>query len=234
MPRMVFVSCYEAACINAFKAASCWRNTRRCSGSEFSSPIGWRRRKWLRNSSNAQQKRAADAKVPASAHRIVPLFDATMILLQPIIEILVRPMVDLASHRFTNGSRIRRMTISCGLFWHMANYSDCLLEELFCSAHISLLAQSRIDQIAVVINRPVEGTPLSTNLDRRFVNVALPHLRSAFSLPLLRAKCGVHETIKGRRYVRQCASGHPMKEVGMSTIFSSLHHRIISLPQSTR
>jgi predicted transposase YbfD/YdcC len=34
---------------------------------------------------------------------------------------------------------------------------------------------------------------------------ALPHLRSAFSLPLLRAKCGVHETIKGRRYVRQCA-----------------------------
>ena len=36
--------------------------------------------------------------------------------------------------------------------------------------------------------------------------VALPHLRSAFSLLLLLAKCGVHETIKGRSYVRQCAS----------------------------
>jgi hypothetical protein len=33
---------------------------------------------------------------------------------------------------------------------------------------------------------------------------ALPHLRSAFSPILFRAKCGVHKNIKGRSYVRQC------------------------------
>jgi hypothetical protein len=33
---------------------------------------------------------------------------------------------------------------------------------------------------------------------------ALPHIKSAFSPPLLRAKCGIHENLKGRSYVRQC------------------------------
>ena len=43
-----------------------------------------------------------------AAHGIIALFDPMVILFEPIIEIRVRPMVDLASHRFTNGSGIRR------------------------------------------------------------------------------------------------------------------------------
>ena len=63
------------------------------------------------------------------------------------------------------------MPIRRDLLWSMANHSKSLLEELLCGIPISLLTQSRINQIAIVINRSREIPPLSTDVDGGFINL---------------------------------------------------------------
>jgi hypothetical protein len=43
---------------------------------------------------------------------------------------------------------------------HKANDTNSLLEKLLGSIHISLFTQPRINQIAIVINGPIQITPL--------------------------------------------------------------------------
>src|SRR4051812_44598686 len=70
--------------------------------------------------------------------------------------------------------------------WSMTNHCDCLREELFCRIHISFLAQSRIDQIAVVINCPIQVTPLPMDLDVRLIYVpGCPCLTTSFCPQLI-------------------------------------------------
>jgi hypothetical protein len=69
------------------------------------------------------------------------LFDATVILLQPVIEILIRSMLYMAPYRLADGSGIRTMPIGRDVVGSMANYSNCLLEKLLGRIHISLFTQ---------------------------------------------------------------------------------------------
>jgi hypothetical protein len=64
-----------------------------------------------------------------ATHRIVPLFDATIILLQPMIEIGTRSMLDIAAHCLAYGTRIGNVAISRHLIGNRANHSNCLLEK---------------------------------------------------------------------------------------------------------
>jgi hypothetical protein len=75
-----------------------------------------------------------------ATHRVVALFDATVILLQPIIQICTRPMLDMAAHRLAYGSWIRAMPIGGNLIGSLPNHSNSLLEKPLGSFHISLLA----------------------------------------------------------------------------------------------
>jgi hypothetical protein len=121
-----------------------------------------------------------------TTHWIVSLFDATMILLQPIIQILTRSMLNIAAHRLSYSSWIGRMTIRRHLVGSMANHSNCLLEKLLGCLHIPLLAQHGIHQIAIVIDRPIKVAPLSVNLDVGFIHVPRsPRLTSSFDPQLL-------------------------------------------------
>ena len=95
----------------------------------------------MRHLSNAQQKRAADEKVPASAHGVGALFDASVILLQTSIEIRVDPVLYVATSCFTDCSRIRCMTIGRDLIGSMANESNRLPEKPLSRIHIALFTQ---------------------------------------------------------------------------------------------
>jgi hypothetical protein len=59
----------------------------------------------------------------------------------------------------------------------MADDSDSVLKKTFGRSHIPRLAETRINQVAVAINRSIQVTPFSMNLDRRLIHIpgALPH-----------------------------------------------------------
>jgi hypothetical protein len=104
-------------------------------------------------------------------HGIVALFDTSVILLQTIIEVLARPMLYLVAHCLTYSPWIRTMPICRDRFWRMANHSNCLLKKSLRCFHIPFLAQHGIDQIAIVVDRSIEITPLSMHFVVRFINI---------------------------------------------------------------
>jgi hypothetical protein len=106
-----------------------------------------------------------------ATHRIIPLFDSTMILLQPISEICTRAMLDIAAPRLAYGTGIGSMAISCHLIGNRANHSNRLCEKLLSRFPISLLAQHGINQIAIIVDRPIHITPLPMHLDVRLIDI---------------------------------------------------------------
>jgi hypothetical protein len=101
-----------------------------------------RERRELRNSSRVTTEACRRFNGSKATHRIIPLFDATMILLQPMSEIFTRSMLDSAAHRLADGSRIGSMAISRHLIGNRANHSTRLLEKLLSCFPISLLARA--------------------------------------------------------------------------------------------
>jgi len=54
----------------------------------------------------------------------------------------------------------------------MTNNSNCLLEKSLGCLHIPLLAQQRINQIAIMVDRPIEITPLPMDFEIGFVDIS--------------------------------------------------------------
>ena len=106
-----------------------------------------------------------------AVHGIIPLFDATMVLLKPMIEIFTRSMLDITAHCFAYGSWIGSVTIRRYLIGYGANHSNCLLEKRLSCFHISLLTQQGINQIAIVVDRSIQIAPLPMNFDVGLINV---------------------------------------------------------------
>jgi len=104
-----------------------------------------------------------------TTHGIVALLDPSVILLQPIIEVLVRPMLDTVAHDLAYSPRIGTMPICRDRLWRMANHSNRLLEQSLSRLHISFLAQHGIDQIAIVVDGPIQITPLSMHFYVGFI-----------------------------------------------------------------
>ena len=63
----------------------------------------------------------------------------------------------------------------------MAADLDCLFEKPLGRFHIPLLAHHGINQIAIVVNRPIHITPLPMHFDVGFVNIRIPLLDRAVS-----------------------------------------------------
>jgi hypothetical protein len=83
--------------MSSCRTASLSQNRCRCCASESVFPTVQRGRRSLRHASKAEQKRAAEAKFPASMHRIGALLDPSMILFQAIIEVCVGSMEHLVA-----------------------------------------------------------------------------------------------------------------------------------------
>ncbi len=111
-------------------------------------------------------------EVPKSSHRVVSLLDApivSMVLLQPIVQLFIRPMNHFAAQYPTNGPRVRVVPVGVGSHprWLMANYIFIFgsLEEPLGTGHIPVLTQHRVDQVAIAINRTIEVAPFAIHLE---------------------------------------------------------------------
>ena len=60
------------------------------------------------------------------AHRVVALFDATMILLQSVVEIAVASMNDLTAKGLADCTRVGVMSVGCHPLWGVTNHIDGL------------------------------------------------------------------------------------------------------------
>src|SRR5258708_39058129 len=72
-------------------------------------------------------------------HGILPLLDASMMLLSTSIQVHICAMNRLISEGFTYGTGIGAMSVRRDRRWSMSNNGDCSREELFCRIHISFL-----------------------------------------------------------------------------------------------
>ncbi len=106
-----------------------------------------------------------------SAHGSEALLEMTVISLDAVVEVLRRLTLDReqdsAQGRRVAFGLIRRHTTGA----HCARFNRALEERLGCSAVVPT-AQVHIDDLPVLVNRPVEGVPVLHNLDIRFVHTA--------------------------------------------------------------
>src|SRR5258708_36769889 len=122
-----------------------------------------------------------------TAHGIGPLFNTSVVLLQPIIEILTRSMLDVAAHRLAYSTRVGGMAICRHLIRNEANHRNSLLEKPLSRLHVPFFAQHRINQIAIVIDCPIQITPLPMHFQIGFIHIPrLPGLPTSLGSQLLR------------------------------------------------
>jgi hypothetical protein len=114
-----------------------------------------------------------------AAHWVISLFDSTVVLLQPIVEVFARSMVHIAAHCLTNGSRIGTVPVGRDRRGGMPHDSYCLFEKSLSRFHIPLLAQHGIHSIALVVDCSIQITPLSMHFEVRLI-----HIPGSFCLPL--------------------------------------------------
>ena len=99
------------------------------------------------------------------------MFDPTVILLDPIVEVTIAAVNDLTAQGLADGTRVGIMPIGRHSLWGVTNHIDSLLEEALRCFHVSLFAEHGINQIAIAIAGPIELAPLSMDADIRFINV---------------------------------------------------------------
>ena len=80
------------------------------------------------------------------------LFDAAVVLLNPLVERAVAAVDHFMSQDFANRTRRGIMPIDPHPFWGVTGDVKRLLEKALGLLPISLLAQQRIHQMAIVIN----------------------------------------------------------------------------------
>jgi hypothetical protein len=114
----------------------------------------------VRNSSRVTTEACCPFKRSETVHRRVSLFDPTMVLLQPIVEVFPRSMGNIAAHGLANSSRIGCVPIGCHLLRNMANDRHCLLKKSLSCLPIPFRAQQGSHQIALVVDRSIQIAPL--------------------------------------------------------------------------
>jgi hypothetical protein len=162
-------------------------------------------RRKFRSSSWARQKRAAEVKrlKPSMQHGAHALFNTAMVLLEVIVEVLIRAMRHVFTKLTGNGTGVRAMTIAGDTIWQHAGHGTGRAEESLRGHKVSRLAQTHVHQMAVAVeaqgcvgrryrDRPPRrrrhtrsggGDPGATT-DRR------PAVRHAWALPGMRLRCG--------------------------------------------
>jgi hypothetical protein len=104
-------------------------------------------------------------------HRIIALFDATMILLESVIEIRIGPVPDIFAKDLSDGTWVGIMPIRRYPLWSMTDCLKSLLEKSFGGIHVSLLAQHGVNEVAIPIDGSIEVTPLPLDLYVRFIDM---------------------------------------------------------------
>ena len=104
-------------------------------------------------------------------HGVVTLFDATVVLLSSIVEVMVPSMENILAKDLANCTWIRTVPICRHLLWSLVNCLEGLLEKALCGVHVSLLTEHGINQIAILINGTIQIAPLSLDSHIGFVHM---------------------------------------------------------------
>jgi hypothetical protein len=102
---------------------------------------------------------------------IVALLDATMILLDPIVQLRITAVCDLFAKRLTNGSRIGVMSVGRHTLGRLSSQVQGGLEEALGRLHIAVFAEHLLDEIALPIDGAVEIRPSACDANGGFITM---------------------------------------------------------------
>jgi len=108
------------------------------------------------------------------AHGVVALFDATVILLESIVEIVVGPVEHITAKGLADRTWVGVMSIGRHPLWCVTNHIDSLLEKAPGCLGNSLLTQPGVNQIAIAIDGAREVAPFSLDVDVGFIDIPGP------------------------------------------------------------
>ena len=92
-----------------------------------------------------------------------------MTLLHTVVQVLILAMQHLATDDPANCLRVCRMFVSRNPQWLLSSSIEQTPQETSCCMLISVLAEHRIEKVSSSVDRPVQVTPLTTDLDVCFV-----------------------------------------------------------------
>src|SRR5215472_12210559 len=101
-----------------------------------------------------------------AAHTSDPSLDSAMVLFKSIIQV-----TDLAAQRRTDRARVRVVPVGSHPVRHKAGNRPCRAEEPLGRSHVTGLAQHRVDEVPVAIDRPIQVAPAAMDLEVGFVHI---------------------------------------------------------------
>src|SRR5215471_21365396 len=120
-----------------------------------------------------------------AAHTSDPSLDSAMVLFKSIIQVDARPVADLAAQRRTDRARVRVVPVGSHPVRHKAGNRPCRAEEPLSRSHVTGLAQHRVDEVPVAIDRPIQVAPAAMDLEVGFIDIpALARTASCAVTPL--------------------------------------------------
>ena len=106
-------------------------------------------------------------KVLEAKHRVVALLDWSMTLLPTVVQILVLAVQDLAPDDPANCLRLGRMFVSRHPQWLLSCAFQQTPQETTCCVLVPVVAQHRIEKVSISVDRTVQLTPTTADLDVR-------------------------------------------------------------------
>ncbi len=113
-------------------------------------------------------------KCTEAQHRVIPLFNPTMILLNAAVQISIAAMLGLGTKRFPDRTRVGIVPVGGDLSRSLVDNRESAAEESLGSVHVASGTQQRVDQIAFPIRGAVEIAPLALDLYVGFIDIPTP------------------------------------------------------------
>src|SRR4051794_38624137 len=95
-------------------------------------------------------------KSTKAQHRVVPLFYASVILLDSTVDISAAAMLDVAAKHFPDRTRIRVMAVGTDLLGNFVDNRKRTTQEPLRSYHVPCRAEHRVHQVAFSISCTVQ------------------------------------------------------------------------------
>ena len=94
-----------------------------------------------------------------------------MILFQTVVQIAACPVFDLLAQLVADRLGIGVMAIGGHAVRHTTYCRQCRGEKLLGCHHVTGLTETHVDQTAITIDRPIEVTPATFNLEIRLIDI---------------------------------------------------------------
>jgi len=108
-----------------------------------------------------------------SAHRVVALFYVPVILRDPVVLVAAGAVGDVVAECLADSAWVGVAPVRRHPLRRVSGEVERLAEEAPGGTHVALVAQQRVDEVPLPIDRPVQGAPAPVDLDVGLVRVPL-------------------------------------------------------------